>query len=137
MAELRFLDKRLVAIDTEPPFTMTSAPCSQGNFPSRPDEVDGAARAGPLLRILGTGVGDPLSQVRKRFGRSPAASRSRDWYSYLPIPLSFDVDRNRITGFEVARDEASLTAERPWPRLYLHHVAATCRLTGIDFALGT
>lgn len=137
MAELRFIDKRLIAIDNAPPSKTTSAPCSREHARGPTDGVDLAASAGPLLRIVGTGVGDQLSQLRKRFGRSPAPNRSYDWYSYLPIPLSFDVDRNRITGFQVARDEAALTSERPEPRIYLHRAPATCQLTDIDFALRT
>jgi hypothetical protein len=135
MAELRFIDKRLIAIDNDPPSTTTSSSCSAEHIRGRLDGVDLAARAGPLLRIVGTGVGEPLSQLRKRFGRAPARNRSSDWYNYLPIPLSFDVDGNRITGFEVARDGAALTSERPEPKVYLQRVPATCELTGINFVL--
>lgn len=137
MAELRFVDERLVAIDNDPPSSATSGACSPGHVRDPLEGVDLGANAGPLIRIAGIKTGDPLSQLRRRFGRAPAHNRPRDWYNYLPIPLSFTVDRHRISGFEVARDEAALTSTEPEPRIYVHREPATCRLTGIDFAFSS
>jgi hypothetical protein len=136
LAELLYEKGRLIAIDTAPGARIDGGACP--GRPSRSGDVtpvDVAARGGPLLRFAGVTVGDPLDALGRAFGRSPSGNRSRDWYSYLPVPISVDVDPDRaaIVGFTIATDAQALTTSL-LPILHLQRDAA-CRLITIQFAL--
>ncbi len=134
LVELRYAGERLVAIDNEPGARITDTSCGEGLHRAAAIETD--APAGPLLGFNQVQVGDPLRRIRARFGRAPAANRSRDWFSYLPVPISFgsDPDRGIVTGIAIASSaDALTTAARP--ELRLERDTVSCRLTAIYFAL--
>ena len=137
IVELRYADNQLIAIDTNPGMTMFSPACPAHHRIPTWKVVDTTEIAGPLLTFSGMQIGDPLLRLVQTFGSMPNRNRSGDWYNYLPVPVSFDVDpdRKRITGIAIARDESILTGERPQVHLRLERDPTTCGLTGIKFTL--
>ena len=137
LAELRYEGGRLTAIDNDPGARIDGGACkSDPRRPSPLNAVELRAPAGPLLSFAGVKVGDPLLSLEHRFGRAPSGNASRDWYSYLPVPISFDVDpeTTAIIGFAVATDDQALTTSI-LPRLHLRRDRTTCALSSIHFEL--
>lgn len=137
LVELRYRGGQLAAIDTSPGARLDSDPCA--GHPGRVEagEIRVEPAAGPFGRFAGTVLGDPVSALARRFGRAPAGNRSRDWLTYLPVPIAFDADpdRGRITGIAIATDDRALTAGA-LPRLRIRRDGATCRLLSIRYGVG-
>jgi hypothetical protein len=136
LTELLYDDGTLVAIDTAPGARIDGFACPGGATSSATaKEVEIDARTGPLLRFATVEAGDPLATLGRVFGKPPSGNRSRDWFTYLPVPISVDVDPDRaaIVGFTIATDAQTLTTSF-LPMLHRQH-DATCRLTAIQFAL--
>ncbi len=138
LAELRYERGRLAAIDNAPGARIDGYECaSRARRRPASETISVSALAGPMLRFSGVGVGEPLSVLQHRFGRTPTSNASKDWYSYLPVPISFDVDpdRDKVVGFAVAADDEALTTSA-LPELHLQRDPATCELESIRFGLG-
>lgn len=135
--QLRFDGNRLVMIDNDPGSVGETEPrqCQSTRDSNR--RIDAAAIAGPMLRFVGIGIGDPIRLTRARFGVLPERNRPHDWYHYWPVPVSFDVDPDtgRITGITIARDGDTLTGQRATVHRLVHVSPEGCRLTRIDFTL--
>ena len=136
LTELLYDDGTLVAIDTAPGARIDGFACPGGDTSSATaKEVEIDARTGPLLRFATVEAGDPLAALERVFGRSPLGNRSRDWFTYLPVPIGIAVDPDRavILGFTIATDDEALTSAA----LSIVHLQrdAACSLTAIQFAL--
>ncbi len=136
LAELQYDTGRLVAIDTSPGGRIESEPCAGHPARVQPGDFDGDAPVGPLLAFNGIRPGDRTSILARRFGRAAANNRSHDWFTYLPLPVSFVVDpeRRRITGVAIGADEDALTPGS-LPLVHLGRDSASCRVTAVRYDL--
>jgi len=75
----------LVAIRLGSDARIDSAPCTP-SLPTRPFERGGADYP---FDFHGIALGAPMAAVSARFGRFAGTNRSRDFFNYWPVPLSF------------------------------------------------
>lgn len=136
MTELLYDADRLAAINNSPPSTLDSTGCSS-QFWNHPDKaVDVGAPVGPFRRFDAIGIGDRLAKLRHLYGGESWSNRSKDWYTYWPVPITVDVDSDTtiIDGIAIATDEqAGSILAMPW--LHVRRDPATCRPLSIAFAL--
>jgi hypothetical protein len=132
--EVLLLEDRAVKIANNPPALIRGPACKAV---ARPPEIDleheplGFA---PFQAFNGVRVGDTLRSLEKWFGRAPEPNTTRDWYNYLPAPITFDVDPEtaRITGFAIGSDQDAVSLGAP-VQMTVARDPATCRTTGISF----
>lgn len=136
LALLRYVDGKLALIANDPPTSggTVSARCAKDD-PTR--SITSDADTGPLLRFDGITVGDRVTRLARVFGNEAARNRSHDWYNYLPVPMSFDVNPNsaRVIGFAIARDEKTLTTDWPSIEVQSTYNSTTCLLQTVKFDL--
>ena len=135
---LRFLevlleDGRVAHIDNNPS-TRTSYPACSHPFKLLDDGQGEPPGFEDFQSFAGVKVGAPEGDLARRFGRAPNMNASRDWLSYLPVPLTFgaDPDTGRITGFAIGTDDSSVTMEGEVV-MNVELDSATCRPVSVRF----
>jgi hypothetical protein len=109
--QVTYDDDMVVSIDNNPPEMLWSEPCrtdpkSEGISGER---ISHPPRDfAPFEKFAGVKVGDTLASVSHRLGR-PSPNKSRDFYTYWPVPirLGVDPDTATVTGFAISTDMKS------------------------------
>ncbi len=136
MTELLYYNDQIAAINDSPGARIDNTRCST-RFANDPlKDVEIGVVIGPFLRFDGIKIGDRLVTLSHLFGRAPGTNRSKDWYSYWPIPITFDADPDTqiIDGIAIAMDEQAGSV-LAMPLLHVRRDPATCKPLSITFAL--
>lgn len=129
---ISYFEGRAVRIDTVGTVEIRSRACPVAT----PDVKIAGAPDGfaPFRSFAGVREGDPTSLLTRRFGKPMTVNRPGDFYTYMPTPLTVDIDLDHraVGGFTIGADTEAVFLGGV-TKLELTRDPATCRVTGFGF----
>jgi hypothetical protein len=130
--EVSYFHDRAVRLDNADAVEIRNGPCKAATS----DLLGKGEPAGfaPFRSFAGVHEGDSVAALIERFGKPTTMNRPRDFYAYMPTPLTIeiDIDHDAVGGFSIGVDtDAVFLGGRA--RLELTHDPATCQVTGLRF----
>ena len=133
LLQVSYFQGRAVRMDSGPPAEFRSTPC-QGH-PAEDIAFGGDAEGfAPFRAFAGVREGDPITTLTHRFGKPNTVSTARDFYTYMPAPLTLGVDPEHKTvgSFSIGADTDAVFLGG-MAHLEFTRTPATCRISGVRF----